>query len=174
MSLGQGQGPLAERTVAEGMRLGTWVVLQNVHLFPSWMPSLETICSRLAADPTKVGPFRLWLTTSASPVFPVTALQQCVKLTKEPPKGVRANLIGTYLGCEGEEYFARVARPAELRKLYFSLAFFHAIIQVGKGGKRGWGWGGMVRGGSEGRRGECLWVLGGGRRREREVREGGE
>ena len=43
ISLGQGQGVIAQRYIEEGMRKGTWVLLQNAHLALSWLPSLERI-----------------------------------------------------------------------------------------------------------------------------------
>jgi len=59
-------------------------------------------------------------------------------MTKEPPKGLRANLIGSYLSLP-DDYFTGCSRPEELRKLYFALAFFHAIIQERrKFGALGW------------------------------------
>jgi dynein heavy chain len=71
ISLGHGQGKKAENAIAEARRAGGWVLLQNCHLYPSWMPRLEQICEELASkDSAQVGfhdsshiSFRLWLTS---------------------------------------------------------------------------------------------------------------
>lgn len=50
VSLGQGQGPKAERLLAEGMERGLWVCLQNCHLAVSWMPMMERIIEAIDKD----------------------------------------------------------------------------------------------------------------------------
>ncbi|CAK0906831.1 unnamed protein product, partial [Prorocentrum cordatum] len=137
VSLGQGQGAKAEGAIAQGREQGLWVILQNCHLAPSWMQKLEVLVEDL--NPEKDSgrqvsdAFRLWLTSMPSPQFPVSVLQNGLKMTNEPPKGLKSNLLRAYLSFD-DDWFEEACLKSEFcqrafRKMLFGLCFFHALIQ---------------------------------------------
>ena len=137
VSLGQGQGAKAEKLLSNGMERGLWVCLQNCHLAGSWMPSLERILE--TTDPKSVHKdFRLWLTSMPSENFPVIILQNGVKMTLEPPKGLKSNLTRSYNRIT-DNYINDCGKPDDFRKLMFGLCLFHAVIEDRrKFGPLGW------------------------------------
>jgi dynein heavy chain len=137
IALGQGQGKLAARMIENGRKKGDWALLQNCHLSQSWMPELEIICESFTPD-TVHNDFRLWLTSMPTPFFPVTIMQNGVKMTKEPPKGIRANLKQTYFKLDDDQ-LQITTKPDTYKHLLFGLSFFHAVmIERKKFGPLGW------------------------------------
>ena len=64
---------------------GNWVFLANCHLSLSWMPQLDKLVEQLQVEEPHPE-FRLWLSSSPNPDFPISILQTGIKMTTEPPK----------------------------------------------------------------------------------------
>lgn len=137
ISLGQGQGPKAEKMIKDGKEQGKWVLLMNCHLFQSWMSQLEKEVEDVEIDRTNPD-FRLWLTSMPSKFFPVSVLQNGVKMTFEPPKGMKLNLRTALLSVP-DDAFVATKSPETWRKVMFALMLFHAtILERKKFGPLGW------------------------------------
>lgn len=123
VAMGSQEGfALADQAIATAARNGSWVLLKNVHLAPTWLGQLEKKLQNLGANRA----FRLFLTMEATPNIPVNILRQGKILMNEPPAGIRANLLDSLGNVDGRRL---ATGPAEKTRLYFLLAWFHAIVQ---------------------------------------------
>ena len=123
VAMGSQEGfTLADQAIAAASRQGSWVLLKNVHLAPSWLGQLEKKLQTL--NPNRN--FRLFLTMEANPSIPVNILRQSRLIMNEPPPGVKANLLDSLQSIPSH----RLSQgPAEKVRLYFLLAWFHAVVQ---------------------------------------------
>lgn len=140
ISLGQGQGPVAERLVNQAKDNGGWVFLQNCHLAKSFMPRLEELLKEIKEQGAEKvhDDYRLFLSSMPAGFFPVTILQGSVKVTNEPPKGLRSNVRGAFAAIS-KSFFEDNVLDTDWRRVVFGICFFHAIIQERKKfGPLGW------------------------------------
>ncbi|KPI84818.1 putative dynein heavy chain [Leptomonas seymouri] len=112
LSLGQDQGVRAAQMIRDGQNDGAWVYLQNCHVYASWMPQLQAIVE--AMNPAAIHEdFRLWLTSSPSPSFPAVVLQAGLKLTQEPPMGLRGKVLSILRSNTAADVWAAAATTTE-------------------------------------------------------------
>lgn len=136
ISLGQGQSEVAINAIKHAQEVQEWVVLQNCHLCPSFMPTLDAIIEEIVEEPASN--FRIWLTSMPSDKFPVTILQNGVKATIEPPKGLKSNIKRSYLAIDNADFEA-CGKPEAYKSLLWGLCFFNALIlERRKFGPLGW------------------------------------
>ncbi|KEP63814.1 UNVERIFIED_CONTAM: ATPase family associated with various cellular activities (AAA) domain-containing protein [Hammondia hammondi] len=140
VSLGQGQGSRAAALVAAARETGEWVCLQNCHLAPSFMPTLQRLHEDLCAGSVHQN-FRLFLTWMPCQTFPTSLLESAIKITSEPPAGIKANLLRIYAEREESEdpELRQLEQRRDFQRLFFGLALFHAVaLERRKFGAIGW------------------------------------
>merc|ERR1719483_513417 len=141
ISLGQGQEIVAEEAMQIATVEGHWVVLQNVHLVKTWLPSLEKEIEKQIG--TAHENYRLFLSADPAPnrdahIIPQSILETSIKITNEPPTGVHANLHKA-LDNFTQETLEMCSKEAEFKSILFSLCYFHAVVaERRKFGPQGW------------------------------------
>jgi dynein heavy chain len=100
------------------------------------MPRLDALLEKIEHEPGSQ--FRIWLTSMPSDKFPVNILQNGVKATIEPPKGLRNNITNSYNTIDAND-FETCEKPAAYKALMWGLCFFNALIlERRKFGPLGW------------------------------------
>jgi len=124
MAMGSPQGyEQADAAIHAAMKKGTMLLLKNVHLSSSYLSSLEKRLHRLAA--TAHPSFRLFLTAELHEKLPSNLLRMSNIILFEPPVGIKSSLRRSFANMSAH----RVNRaPAERARLYFLLAWLHAVI----------------------------------------------
>ncbi|KAB8270794.1 dynein heavy chain, N-terminal region 1-domain-containing protein [Aspergillus minisclerotigenes] len=111
----------ADKAISNAATAGTWVLIKNVHLAPSWLQSLEKRLDSL--KPHK--DFRLFLSMESSPKIPVNLIRASRVLMYEQPAGVRANMKDSLSSLS-----VRAGKPpVEKARVYLLLCFLHAVVQ---------------------------------------------
>ena len=141
VSLGQGQEIVAEQRLDHAYQHGCWVMLENIHLVARWLPTLEKKLESLSTG--SHADFRVFL--SAEPagdpsghIIPISILQNSIKITNEPPSGMKANLHRA-LDNFSQETLERCSKENEFKSILFALCYFHAVVvERKKFGSQGW------------------------------------
>lgn len=123
IAIGSAEGfTQAEKAINTCSKTGRWVLLKNVHLAIQWLVQLEKKLHSLQAHPS----FRLFLSMEINNKLPSNLLRLGRCFVFEPPPGIKANLLRT-LSVIPTQRMNKA--PNERSKLYFLLAWLHAIVQ---------------------------------------------
>lgn len=123
VAMGSAEGfTLADQAISTAVKSGNWVMLKNVHLAPSWLGQLEKKLHSLKPHRN----FRLFLTMETNPKVPTNLLRLSRVLMFEPPPGIKANLQESLSGIPQSRWSKG---PIERVRLYFLLAWLHAVVQ---------------------------------------------
>jgi len=80
--------------------------------------------------------FRLYLTSDPSGAIPIGLLERCIKLTNEPPEGLKANMKRAFAFFNKEEFDEK---EAKIKCILFALCYFHSVmLERRKFGPKGW------------------------------------
>eukprot|EP00761_Pharyngomonas_kirbyi_P000786 gb/GECH01000787.1/.p1 GENE.gb/GECH01000787.1/~~gb/GECH01000787.1/.p1 ORF type:complete len:1788 (+),score=484.11 gb/GECH01000787.1/:1-5364(+) len=138
VSMGEGQEVHARKYVQEAISKGGWVLLHNCHLGISYLQELENLFQSIEKEEIEYDPsFRIWITTEPTDKFPINLLQGGIKITNEPPEGIKASLRRSYTWITQD--LLDSVDCIEWRKLLYTLCFMHAtVIERKKFGPLGW------------------------------------
>jgi dynein heavy chain 1, cytosolic len=122
IAMGSNEGlASADKAISNAAANGSWVLIKNVHLAPTWLQSLEKRMDSLKPNPD----FRLFLSMESSPKIPVNLLRASRVLMYEQPAGVRANMKDSMSSLSSRA----IRTPVERARLYLLLSFLHAVVQ---------------------------------------------
>ncbi|KAI9851336.1 MAG: hypothetical protein M1838_003977 [Thelocarpon superellum] len=122
IAMGSAEGlSSADQAISHAAATGSWVLIKNVHLAPTWLQSLEKRLDALKPHEN----FRLFLSMEASPKIAVNLLRASRVLMYEQPAGIKANMKDSLSSVT-----TRASQePVERARLYFLMSFLHAVIQ---------------------------------------------
>lgn len=124
VSMGQGQDVIAMRNLEMAHRQGHWVVLNNVHLMPRWLIELEKKLDEMALEGSNAR-FRLFLSSDAANSIPIGLLNRCIKITNEPPAGLKNKLKSAFASLNRDQF---EECDAKMKSILFGLCHFHAVM----------------------------------------------
>jgi dynein heavy chain len=134
LSMGPSQGQKAEILIEIARKNGEWVFLHNCHLDLPWMMKLEKICEDIDVSNTSLD-FRLWMSTYSDKKFPLSILQNSIKIAFDSPYELKQTLTWAYKSelVKDKEFFEGCpGKDKTFSKLLYGFCLFHAIVRERK------------------------------------------
>ncbi|KAK2581989.1 hypothetical protein KPH14_002425 [Odynerus spinipes] len=141
LSMNDMQTKKAEILIKEAQEKGGWIFLQNCHLVISWLPQLEKICENLNAVNTSLT-FRLWLSSYSVNEFPISILQNSVKIILDDTLDIKESLLRAFQSepIQNKDFFEGCPGKEKIFiKFLYELCFFHTVVKERNNfGLQGW------------------------------------
>jgi len=126
ISLGEGQEENCLESLSKAAQQGAWVVIQNLQLMGPWLLVLEKHIENI--NMMEIHPdFRIIYTSEPSNDIPAGILQNSIKVTNEPARGTKANLMRA-INMFSDDKLETCMKDREFKSLLFHLCVFHAIM----------------------------------------------
>jgi len=124
VAMGSSEGfATAEKMISSASKIGTWVLLRNVHLCTEWLE--KTLVKKLQALSVTTNPeFRLFITSEINPKLPTALLRLSDIIVAEAPGGIKASLSRFFSSISTER-----CNNAVNNRLYLILGWVHAVVQ---------------------------------------------
>lgn len=104
---------------------------------PNWLLELEKILDAFGGEAGGGNAlFRLFLSAEPSKGVPIGILDRSIKLTNEPPSGLKANMKRAWTFFSKDEIEDKDMR---IKSILFALCFFHStLLERKRFGPKGW------------------------------------
>jgi dynein heavy chain len=100
-----------------------------------WLLELEKKLDECIAEGSHPS-FRLFLSADPSKAIPIGILEKSIKLTNEPPQGLKANMKRAFSSFPREEF---EEKETKIKTILFALCYFHSVVlERRKFGPKGW------------------------------------
>jgi dynein heavy chain len=102
---------------------------------PRFLIDLEKKLDAFAVEGSNQG-FRLFVSSDPSTSIPIGLLERCIKLTNEPPQGLKQNMKRAFTFFTKEDI---EDKDPKIKTILFALCYFHSVmLERRKFGAKGW------------------------------------
>lgn len=110
----------ADAALSSASKAGTWVLLQNAHLAPTWIADVPSRLATWQSDPHS----RIWMTCELTPSVPTALMDAAQVVMYEPPAGLKAGLLTAWHALQARP---TTPGPMERERVYMLVSVVHTI-----------------------------------------------
>jgi len=110
---------------------GDWVLVENIHLAPDWLPALEALVTETTKDPKINQGFRVFFSTIQMDDCSPHLLRKSIKISLQQPTGIKKKLEKNFQYVDEKEGGFRRSHffTTMYKNLHFGLSYFYALME---------------------------------------------